>query len=519
MFRRISHLIAVLTFLLAVTSLTSAQPPSPVECPTIVLEAARHTLAPDELARFTIRITPKNPEWKFRYHWTLTHGQPLTGQGTETITVRRPPGSVVDATVDIAGGPDDTMCPIASTDRAVWASGSDKSSDCPDIEVRGPAGILAPNQLAPFTALVELKGTAYKPVFQWSVSSGEIVLGQGTERVEVRQPNSSFTVTVELLGLPRGCTAVASETSSGPHPPPLAEKVGEIRNVSPPDVNAIRLFAAELKDNPNNQGFIFVGHPAGFTKDEMNVREQRLAKVLTKEDLDTFDGPRVTIVRRENTSDFAEFWRVPPGANNPPCRACEVPNVCPTITLSGPPGITEPGSIVEYSGEVGGLSNEGLSYVWTVVGGELIAGQGTLTPRIKPEGFWSIQVTATLEVKGLPEGCPNTASETYAVACNCQAILFDEFSIAPSKIDKRRLDALVAALTKYPDSKLHIIEYFQPGTPAAVVRKKTELIRTYLAATHGVKSSDFEVVVEASRENVASTRLYVIPPGANKPTP
>ncbi|MEQ1765517.1 MAG: hypothetical protein ABL984_20480 [Pyrinomonadaceae bacterium] len=389
---------------------------------------------------------------------------------------------------------------------------------CPLLTIDGPAGIVNVGDIATYRASLDLKSSRVTPTFRWTVSVGEIVSGQGTNMIGVRQPNACITATVDVDGFGDSCPLAVSETSCG-DPSPEAVKIGEIRESTAPDleVMVIKRFHDELANNPNNQGYVIVGHPTGISLVQMRGRERAVGDALRKVD-PNFDDSRVTMAAVEKSADVVEFWRVPPGANNPTCSACLVPNVCPTITVSGPPGITEPGNIVEYSAAVGGRPTEGLSFIWTVVGGELISGQGTLNPKIKPKGLWAIQVTASLEVKGLPETCPNTASETYGVACDCRPILFDEFSIAPSKIDKRRLDALVASLTKYPGSQLHIIEYFQPRTSAVIVRRKIGLIRNYLTA-RGLKDSDFGIVTEASYEKVESTRLYVIPPGAELPTP
>lgn len=192
---------------------------------------------------------------------------------------------------------------------------------------------------------------------------------------------------------------------------------------------------------------------------------------------------------------------------------------CPTISVAGPAGIINPGDAMTLAGTVSGADSNGLTYVWHIGGGELVAGQGTLTPRVKPKGVWEIQMTATLEVKGLPNGCGNSASEIFVQACKCEPIILDEFSISPSKIDKRRLDALVDSLGKYPDSTLFIIEYFRPRTIRAVVQKKVELIRKYLVDVRGLRAADFEIVTETSYDNREVTKLFVIPPGADKPAP
>src|SRR3954454_12815274 len=104
----------------------------------------------------------------------------------------------------------------------------------------------------------------------------------------------------------------------------------------------------------------------------------------------------------------------------------EPPAVCPTISVSGPDGIVMPGDTARYVVNVKGQAEyPGLEYRWTLSDGKIISGQGTAAIDIQQPNE---AVTATVEVIGLPNDCPNVASET--VACTLQApvpIKLDEF--------------------------------------------------------------------------------------------
>lgn len=193
---------------------------------------------------------------------------------------------------------------------------------CPILTVDGPAGIVNVGDIATYRASLDLKGSQVTPTFRWTVSVGEIVSGQGTNTIEVRQPNACITATVEVDGFPDSCPLVASETSCG-DPAPEAVKIGEMSNTSPPDLEVVRRFRDELRANPNNQGFIFLAYPPDLPKAKLTARENAIRDLLTNERLmSDFDGSRITLVQATSKRDITEFWRVPPGASNPTCESC-----------------------------------------------------------------------------------------------------------------------------------------------------------------------------------------------------
>ena len=111
---------------------------------------------------------------------------------------------------------------------------------------------------------------------------------------------------------------------------------------------------------------------------------------------------------------------------------------CPTITVTGPTAIPNPDKPITFTAS---LSEEAekfnLQYNWTISGGEITEGQGTLAVKALRKNIGG-NLTLTLEVNGLPQGCKKTASETGFTDHPPQIRLFDEFSIIPSRIDKAR---------------------------------------------------------------------------------
>jgi hypothetical protein len=141
---------------------------------------------------------------------------------------------------------------------------------------------------------------------------------------------------------------------------------------------------------------------------------------------------------------FAAFAQV----NNP---------ACPTISVTGPSTIAAPGESMKYyvniSSEVEKYSVE---YIWTVSSGKIISGQGGKTLEVIDE--LGKNLTVMLEVKGLPEKCSSTASETSMVSEHPSgAVKSDEFDTFGRSDTKGRLDSFFVELMNDPYSEGFIV--------------------------------------------------------------
>ncbi len=196
------------------------------------------------------------------------------------------------------------------------ASLAQPPANCPKIDVLGPAGINQPGEPFMFTAVVN--GDMPKNVsFQWEVTGGELVAGQGTLKAsavaEWKEGTASLTATLTVLGLPDGCPRSVSESAGVVCQcvSVLIDEFGRLPN------RALRTrlnkFFTELSNHPNNQGYIIVYG----TEKEMSSREQFVAKEVM---FRNFDRSRITIVRGGAHPDgvvYTRLHRIPPGASNP----------------------------------------------------------------------------------------------------------------------------------------------------------------------------------------------------------
>ena len=190
--------------------------------------------------------------------------------------------------------------------------------------------------------------------YRWSVSSGEIVSGQGTTAIGVRQPNEALTATVEVVGVPEGCPNRVSETDIS-DPPPRAVKLDEFQTWSGQvDAALMDRIVVSLNDNPNTQLYILPlrtaksAHLRAFV--ERDVVENLEARGIPK--------AKVTVLGVYAENELMQFCMVPAGASPPRCQECEElektakEQSCPVFSLDRPYERIHPGDVITVKGNI-----------------------------------------------------------------------------------------------------------------------------------------------------------------------
>jgi hypothetical protein len=109
---------------------------------------------------------------------------------------------------------------------------------------------------------------------------------------------------------------------------------------------------------------------------------------------------------------------------------------CPQISVNGPAGTVGVGKDIGYVFVAMGWDDaKPIGIMWTVSQGDIVRGQGTRQMFVRPV-LGQNSLNASAVVTGLPEGCPNQASETAS---------WDR-PLVPSDILKKDYDAALAAL-------------------------------------------------------------------------
>lgn len=195
------------------------------------------------------------------------------------------------------------------------------------LSVIGPTGVSQPGKSAMFTAGIAVTGKELPLEYNWTVTGGKILAGQGTATIEVEYPErGTLMATVEVNGFPEICPKVASEFAAiDPAPEPI--KIAHFdRRLSESDFERLQSIIGEMQNHPNNHVYIFLDYVRGTSAEVMSRQEQKLFLDLTKAGI---DGGRITFKKFMDGPDIVQFWRIPPGAENPMCEECEKPK-CPT---------------------------------------------------------------------------------------------------------------------------------------------------------------------------------------------
>jgi len=191
---------------------------------------------------------------------------------------------------------------------------------------------------------------------------------------------------------------------------------------------------------------------------------------------------------------------------------------CPEIDVSIDANelfnLTEP---MLFSVKVGDeAKNLSLEYAWTVTQGKIIEGQGTPSIKVDIAGLNDLNITATVEIKGLPKNCAKIASETGSVVIDYRAKLFNEYGKLSANKIREHLKSLYVELGNNSKFKGYIINY-GTDTEIAIREKQIRKARNFLK----YDASRITIVNGGSNPNGTGvwTKVWIVPPGADNPQP
>lgn len=253
------------------------------------------------------------------YNYTVSGGR-IVGQGANVnwdLSGVKPGTYTITAAVDDGCG----FCGKTQTKTITVAECDDcvKVCECPSLSVSGPSGTTAPGDSMTFTANIS-GGSCDNVTYNWTVSSGTIVEGQGTPVIRVattkEMANSNVTATFTASGdcLCEDCPRTAS--GDGPVAGnPMPEKVDEFGAQTPDEIKArLDIINNRISSDPTSRAVIINYGSAA----EVKKREAAIRKAIA---FRGFDASRYTYVNGGPTTDGSkvktEFWYVPAGAPDP----------------------------------------------------------------------------------------------------------------------------------------------------------------------------------------------------------
>jgi hypothetical protein len=126
-------------------------------------------------------------------------------------------------------------------------------------------------------------------------------------------------------------------------------------------------------------------------------------------------------------------------------------------------------------------------------------------------------ITATVEVEGLPSRCPKLASCTTTVIRDPVARRIDEYGGDISFSDeKARLDRLISELRKDPHALGYILSYAGRAARRGEALRRAERARRYV-----IKEGGFDprmlVAIDGGHRESRAIELYIVPSGISPP--
>jgi hypothetical protein len=194
---------------------------------------------------------------------------------------------------------------------------------CPFVRVKGATYVPAPPGPLGFNATVSVNVNKVSPTFNWSVSKGRIVKGQGTDSIEVELPpgaSGEVTARVEVGGYSLECPAASSTDNAKTTVGVEHFKLDEFGNINSEDTKArLDNLAVELQNDPTLQTYLVVYGGRTGPRGQAERRAQILSNYLTESR--GVDPARVrTVVGGFRDELSGELWLSPLGAAAPPSR-------------------------------------------------------------------------------------------------------------------------------------------------------------------------------------------------------
>lgn len=252
------------------------------------------------------------------YKWTTSDGT-IIGEGsvvTWNLAGLKP--GYHKASLDIQSVGADGTCQAFSSVSVLVNPCAEVRPVCPAIEISCPTIVEIGEPVTFSSRLTGGVPASTNAVYNWSVSAGTIVSGQGTDTIRVDTTGlggQSVMATLSVEGYNLGCTASCSVVT--PLPMPKSRRFDEFPDISRNDEKArLDNLGIELQNDPTATGYVIVYPGRTSKRAEVQNHFGRVidylvnSRGLDASRLKTIEGPK-----RDQL--FVELWITPLGAAPP----------------------------------------------------------------------------------------------------------------------------------------------------------------------------------------------------------
>jgi hypothetical protein len=287
--------------------------------PTVSLSADRNMIdACDDQAavvQLSARATSPNGN-PIRYTWTASSGR-IEGEGSAVawnLTGVQP--GQHKAYLVINSGKGEELCEAFANTAATVRCVPPIKPTCPQVAITCPEPRRAGQQVT-FTSSLK-GGTGNVPlVYNWTISGGKIISGQGTHSVTIDttgMEGQSVTATLALGGYEESCSASCSIQFPVPI---VSRKFDEFPDIARNDEKArLDNFAIELQNDPTSTAYVIIYPGRRGRSDAAQTRAQQIVDYMVNSR--GFDSSRiVTLIGPQRDEEMVQLWIRPQGATTP----------------------------------------------------------------------------------------------------------------------------------------------------------------------------------------------------------
>lgn len=251
------------------------------------------------------------------YKWTTTGGT-IAGEGPQvTWNLAGLKPGYHKASLDIVSTGSEGVCQAFSSVTVLVNACAPVRPVCPAVAVTGPtsAGI---DQPLTFTSTYNGGTPGITPVYNWTVSAGTIIEGQGTDRIKVDTKGfagQTIRASLSLGGYNLDCAADYAVTI--PQPKLEGRRFDEFPDIARNDEKArLDNFAIELQNDPTSTAYVIVYPGKHGKRGEVQEHSGRVVEYLVNSR--GLDQRRiVTLVGPKRDQLHVELWLTPQGAAAP----------------------------------------------------------------------------------------------------------------------------------------------------------------------------------------------------------
>ena len=284
--------------------------------PSLSLAAQPTVIKTCEDSRVQLAATARASDGaSLRYRWTVNGGR-LRGDGPNPnwdLSGAQP--GAYQAVVEVDDGRD-LNCVAFSSISVIVTDCPPPPPVCPTVNVTCPeAG--SENAPVTFTANVSGGTPGITPSYNWTISAGHIISGQGTPSITVDTKGlagQTVRATLDIAGFGTPCPASCAVAIPNVNRP---RKFDEYYDIARNDEKArLDNYAIQLQAEPGSEGYVIVYPARKANPTQAQARAQRISDYLVN--TRGLDSHRVVITMGPAREDWLfELWIVPEGTPPP----------------------------------------------------------------------------------------------------------------------------------------------------------------------------------------------------------